>query len=190
MSVMELFVRPAGPADAEEIAAVQRISWQATYAEMLSAASLARVESAWDPAHWQRTLERVDDRMATLVLEGRGVGVVGFGMAGPRRGSRDPLLTGFAAEIYMLYLLPAVQRRGNGARLMGGLARVLKARGMSSALVWALAANEAAVSFYLHLAGTVLMQARKPFFGETVTEVALGWRDIDRLTNLSWSQRD
>jgi ribosomal protein S18 acetylase RimI-like enzyme len=187
---MELFVRPAGPADAEELAEVQSISWQATYRGLLSPELLARTQAAWDAWHWRRSLERTDAKGFALVLEGRDAGIVGFGVAGPRRGGREPLLRGFGGEIYLLYLLPDFQRRGNGARLMGAMARVLKARGIESALVWALAANEPAVGFYRRLAGSFLMECRKPFFGETVNEIALGWRDLGRLTEMSWKLRE
>jgi ribosomal protein S18 acetylase RimI-like enzyme len=187
---MELFVRPAGPADAEELAEVQSISWQATYRGLLSPLSLARARAAWDAGHWRHALERTNARSFALALEGRDAGIVGFGIAGPRRGGRDPRLRGFGGEIYLLYLLPDFQRRGNGARLMAAMARVLKARGINSALVWALADNEPAVGFYRRLAGAFLMESRKPFFGETVTEVALGWRDLGSLTELSWKLRE
>ena len=92
---MELYLRSAGPADAEEIAAVQRQSWLATYQGMLSPVSLARSEAAWDARHWRRSLERVDNRAFALVVEGRECGITGFGVAGPRRGGRDPLLQEF-----------------------------------------------------------------------------------------------
>lgn len=187
---MELYLRPAGPADAEEIAEVQRLSWLATYREMLSPDSLARAEAAWDARHWRHSLERVDDRVFSLVIEGRECGIAGFGVAGPRRGGRDPLLQSFKAEIYLLYLLPRFQGRGLGARLMQGLARVLIARGMDSALVWALAQNLKAIGFYRRMSGAMLMQCRKPFFGESVSEVALGWRDLSRLTGMSWNTRE
>ena len=187
---MDIFIRPAGPADAEEIARVQRISWAATYARQLSPQSLARVETAWDARHWRHSLERTDDSVVTLALEGADEGIVGFGVAGPRRGGRDPVLQAHDGEFYLLYLLPNYQRRGHGVRLMAAMARVLRARGMDSALVWALATNRAAVGFYQHLSGSILMQARKPFFGETVNEIALGWRDLKGLANTTPSCRE
>jgi ribosomal protein S18 acetylase RimI-like enzyme len=187
---MEIFIRPAGPADAEEIARVQAISWRATYARQLSAESLARVETAWDARHWQHGLERVDDRAITLVLEAREVGMIGFGAAGRRRMGRDPALQPYEGEIYLLYLLPGFQGHGLGAKLMAALARVLAARGMKSALVWALATNRAAIGFYEHLGGQVLLRARKPFFGEPVEEIALGWGDIAILTGVTRQGRE
>jgi ribosomal protein S18 acetylase RimI-like enzyme len=187
---MEPFVRPAGPADAEEIAEVQRISWQNTYAQMLSPASLARAEAAWGKIHWQRSLERTDERAVSLIIESRDTGLIGFCVGGPRRGGRDALLRSFAGEIYLLYLLPDHQGRGHGVRLMGAMARVMTARGMDSALVWALAENRRAVGFYQHLDGAILTQSRRPFFGEPVDEIALGWRDLSRLSGMSWNTRD
>jgi ribosomal protein S18 acetylase RimI-like enzyme len=180
---MELFILPAGGADAEEIAAVQRMSWQATYAKQLSPLSLARAEAAWDVHHWRDTLERPVGRSFTLALTGPG-GIVGFGTAGRRRGRTHPLLVGYDAEIYMLYLLPRYQGQGHGKRLMAAMARTLKARGSKSALVWALATNSPAIAFYQHLAGSILADRRQPFFGEAVDEIALGWRDLDILAGM------
>jgi ribosomal protein S18 acetylase RimI-like enzyme len=187
---MEIFIRPAGPADAEDIARVQRISWAATYAKQLSPESLARVETAWDARHWRRSLERVDDRVISLVLEGADEGIIGFGVAGPRRGGKDPILRAYDGEFYLLYLLPQFQRRGHGVRLMVAMARVLRARGTETALVWALASNRPAIGFYQHLSGSILMQARKPFFGESVNEIALGWRDLRILSSMTPTLRD
>ena len=143
---MDMFIRPAGPADAEDIARVQHISWAATYAKQLTPESLARVETAWDARHWRHSLERTDDRVVSLVLEGAEEGVVGFGVAGPRRGGRDPVLRAYDGEIQLLYLLPRYQRRGHGVQLMTAMARVMRARGMDSALVWALSTNRSAVA--------------------------------------------
>ncbi len=187
---MEIFIRPAGPADAEDIARVQRISWAATYAKQLSPESLARVETAWDARHWRRSLERTDDRVISLVLEGVEEGIIGFGVAGPRRGGKDPILRAYDGEFYLLYLLPRFQRRGHGVQLMAAMARVLRARGLETALVWALSSNLSAVGFYQHLSGSILMQARKPFFGESVNEIALGWRDLRILASMTPTFRE
>jgi ribosomal protein S18 acetylase RimI-like enzyme len=187
---MDIFIRPAGPADAEDIARVQHISWAATYARQLTPESLARVETAWDARHWRHSLERTDDRVVSLVLEGPEDGTVGFGVAGPRRGGRDPVLRTYDGEIYLLYLLPRYQRRGHGVQLMTAMARVLRARGMDSALVWALSTNRGAVGFYQHLGASILMQARKAFFGQTVNEIALGWRDLKVLTGTTPTFRE
>jgi len=177
---MELFIRPAGPVDAEEIAEVQSLSWNAAYTGMLSPGSLANVARVWNAAHWRRSLERTDDRAVSLVLDGRATGVTGFGVAGPRRGRRTALAD-FGGEIYLLYLMPAIQRQGHGARLTAALARVLLARGISSAVVWALARNRPAIDFYKRMGGRPIAEARRPFFDETVDEIALGWEDLEVL---------
>jgi GNAT superfamily N-acetyltransferase len=181
---MELFVRPAGPADAEDVAEVQRLSWRDTYRGLLSPETLARAATAWDANHWRESLERTDDRAVSLVLEGRDVGIVGFGVVGPRRGGRAALLQGYAGEIYLLYLLPPAKGQGNGARLMAAMARVLRARGMNSALVWALAGNRPAIAFYRRLSGTIVTQTNRRFFGEPIIETALGWNDLAGLAGL------
>lgn len=181
---MDIFIRPAGPADAEDIADVQRLSWQAAYGGLLSRQSLARAEQTWGAAHWRTALGRIDERNITLVLDSEFAGVTGFITAGRRRSS-DPRLKDFDSEIYLLYLLPWVQGGGNGRRLMTGMANVLRARGQKSVLVWALAGNNPAIAFYSKLNASMLMQWRRPFFGEAVDEIAFGWTDIDLLAKAS-----
>jgi hypothetical protein len=61
---------------------------------------------------------------------------------------------------------------------------------MESALVWALSSNRSAVGFYQHLSGSILMQARKTFFGESVNEIALGWRDLRVLASMTPTVRE
>jgi ribosomal protein S18 acetylase RimI-like enzyme len=186
---MDLFIRPAGPADAEAVAEVQRISWQATYARLLSAASLARVETAWDANHWRQSLERIDSAGVCLVMDGEATRVVGFGVAGPKRGKRDPLLDDFGGEFYLLYLLPMFQNQGHGVRLMSAMAKVLRARNLNSAVVWALAGNRSAIDFYEHLGGAQVLQCRKLFFGEWIDEVALVWPTLKDLAGVSRNLR-
>ncbi|MDB5365759.1 MAG: acetyltransferase, family [Rhodospirillales bacterium] len=178
---MSVLIRPAGPADAEDIARVQYLSWRSTYDGLLTPRSLARVGSMWGAAHWRATLERVDDVVVPLVVETQHHGIVGFATCGRQRG-RLPF---YAGEIYTLYLLPTAQGRGYGTQLMVSMARVMMARDLRSAMVWALSTNHVARRFYERLGGRPIGDRTGRLFGERVPEAAYGWPD---LAVLAWMQ--
>jgi hypothetical protein len=48
-----------------------------------------------------------------------------------------------------------------------------------------LATNRSAIGFYQRLGGSILLQRRRPLFGQSVNEIALGWRDLDMLADTS-----
>ena len=65
----------------------------------------------------------------------------------------------FGGEIFELYIAPEFQGLGFGKRLFSAARRDLAEHGYSSFLVWALADNEPALSFYGHLGGTLVRRA-------------------------------
>ena len=127
---MPVYIRPAGPADAKAIVAVQGESWRATYAALLPSDTLDRVDQLWDAQHWIRTLERVDQRLYTLVLDSHRARIVGFGVAGLKRPQPNSPFAPYDGQIYQIYLRPSFQGKGLGAALMGAMARVLIANGI------------------------------------------------------------
>ena len=109
----------------------------------------------------------------TLVADASGAGVVGFLEGGPEREG----VPGYEAELNALYLIAPWQRHGLGGRLVHAFVRELPARGASSMLVWALAANPAR-AFYRRMGG-VEISHEPDLIGATVLEkVAYGWTDL------------
>lgn len=183
-AAMNPIIRPAGPADAEDIAAVQQAAWAETYDGILPETVIQRVGALWGIGHWKRVLSQVDRAAITLVIEDDDAGPIGFAVCGPQRGEVD----GFDAEIYALYLLAPAQRQGLGTRMMGAMARLLRARGFSSLLVWALAANAGARHFYQALGGTPIGPRLARLFGEDMAEAGYGWDDMATLASLGLEQ--
>ncbi len=178
---LTIHLRPAGPADSEELSAVQTASWQAAYRDVLSPSVLQRVNTVWGVGHWRRVLSDIERPGATLVIDSYAEGrLLGFGTCGPQRSQVE----GYAGEIYALYLLPEAQRIGHGRRLMGALARVLKAQNMGTALVWALSVNLGARRFYEALGGKPLGPRMVHLFGEDMAEAGYGWDDLEDLCAL------
>ena len=74
--------------------------------------------------------------------------------------NRVPTLP-YGGEIFELYLAPEFQGLGFGRRLFDAARRDLANHGYTSTLVWALADNERALSFYGHLGGRDRPPARR-----------------------------
>jgi L-amino acid N-acyltransferase YncA len=139
-------LRPATSADAEGVARVYVASWRATYRGLVPPATLARMSQGSEVPYWRRSLARSGQRC--VVATGAGGGVVGFLTAGPDRSGGDR----FTAEVYTLYLLPGLTRRGLGRRLMAAAAEQLLADGYKGLRVWALRDNPSR-GFYAAIGG-------------------------------------
>jgi ribosomal protein S18 acetylase RimI-like enzyme len=96
------------------------------------------------------------------------VGYVSYGR------NRVPAL-GYGGEIFELYLAPECQGCGFGRRMFDAARKDLAGHGLSNLVVWALADNERAVSFYRRLGGRVLRRARETFGGQQRERVAFGF---------------
>jgi len=166
-------VRDATAEDAEAIARVHATSWRETYAGLLPEPVIANVA-------YERTLPRWRERLpatrpqAILVWDQP---VAGFAYCGPERDGDTP----HRGEVYAIYLLAAGQGSGGGRRLMAESARRLAASGLTSMLVWVLAANHRARGFYEHLGGVYLRERPLGWPGTDALEVAYGWADTTAL---------
>jgi GNAT superfamily N-acetyltransferase len=118
------------------------------------------------------------------VAEATAKEIVGFAHSGPER-SGHPLYTG---ELYAIYLLAAYQRRGLGHQLMRAVVNGLLNQGLSSLLVWVLAANPAR-AFYEALGGQYVTEREITIGTARLTEVAYGWRDMRELASRSLPER-
>ena len=140
---MTVRVRAATPDDVDGIARVHVEAWRETYRDLVPADLLAGLSVADRAATWRRAFERPDPRSVLLVAE-EGGAVAGFARAGP---TRDALLA-TDAEIYAIYLLDRVKRRGVGRRLMAAVLAHLAGAGLASAGLWVLRDNAPARRFY------------------------------------------
>src|ERR1700681_943783 len=114
-------IRPADVDDASEIARVHVASWRSTYRGLLPAEFLESLTEAGYTDRWRRFIaERSGPVFVAHEGPGRG-DVVGFASGGRERAGE----TGYAGELYAIYLLDSAQRRGYGRDLVraivGGL---------------------------------------------------------------------
>src|SRR5438445_4676724 len=137
-----LRVRPAGLADAEDIAALHADSWRRHYRGAYSDLFLDGDVVADRLSTWRRRLER-PDRPSWTVLALDGEDLVGFAHV---VFEDDPT---YGALLDNLHVTDARRRTGIGTRLFEEIAGAVASRGGSDALyLWVLEQNTAAQAFY------------------------------------------
>lgn len=165
-------IRLAQPADALAIATVHVASWQAAYTGLVPQPYLDSLSIADFTTRWQTWLSPQQSNHTVLVAEIED-SVSGFVGGGPIRTPRPP----FEAELYAIYLLPSVQRRGVGRQLFDRLIQAFSAQNYQSLLLWSLRHNPS-TGFYERMGG-------QPIADETIgigdTELptrAFGWHTL------------
>ena len=169
-----VLVRPAHGQDAWAIARVHVQSWRTTYAGIVSAHYLASLNEPERVLLWQDRLTR-DIEIYVAEQDGE---VVGFICGGKMR---EPLRE-CDAELFTIYLLDRVQRRGLGSALLQKLAESLVAKGFKSMNVWVLERNPA-VHFYERSGATRVSEKEVEIGGVLHQEVAFAWPDITKLAS-------
>jgi GNAT superfamily N-acetyltransferase len=143
---MAIVVRPAEVADAGAIATSHIHSWQSGYAGVVSSEVLRGLGSRLveRTLRWQTIIlgaETEDHFVLVCELDGE---LAGFLTGGPcRDGGREAL-----GEVHDCYVDPAHWRKGVGSALMATGIRQLTETGYREAVLWVLADNPRARSFY------------------------------------------
>ena len=165
-------VRPARFTDADEIARVHVASWDAAYRGILPPDVLRRHDVGQRLATRQRLLR--DGSGLHLVAHDTTFGdIVGFLDAGrARRPGR------WAGEVYAVYMLPHVRYHGIGRMMFEHAMAWMRARHMSSMIVWVLENNPHARRFYEALGGRASERIGSSVAGFPVIEVGYVWDKI------------
>jgi ribosomal protein S18 acetylase RimI-like enzyme len=137
-------VRRAKPSDARGIVEVRVASWKVAYRGLLPGTLLdsLSVESREVNGRTRGIAEGV---IQTLVYE-EGAQVIGFVSFGASQD--EDVGQKRVGEIYALYLLPAVWRKGRGTALMDKAIERLQLEGYTEVTLWVLHNNEQAKRFY------------------------------------------
>jgi len=162
-------IRPAQKTDARSLSRIYVQTWQDTYLSVipygyLSSMSIHRHEKAFF-----HELSR--NHIVSFVAEDAGR-VVGFITGGFERNG-DEIYSG---EIYTLYVMKNLQRRGLGTRLASALAIEFNRLGIYSMLVRVLKLNPYR-RFYKKINGIYLKTEHLPFAVETLDVETYGWLD-------------
>ncbi|MGH7045705.1 MAG: GNAT family N-acetyltransferase [Stellaceae bacterium] len=166
----EITIRPARPADADDIARLDVETWRTTYAGMLSADYLVGLSARRRTIGWRMVILR-EPRDVRVAIDAAGT-ILGFGSCGPSRGEHH-----FPGEVFTLYVTPDHQDQGIGRRLLLALFRRLVASGLDAAIVWVLHDNPSRF-FYERLGGRRVSGKRIAVGSSRVEAVAYGWRDL------------
>lgn len=171
-----LTLRPATLADAPDIARVRIDSWRATYRGLIPDAYLDGMQVDASIAIWERVLAAKTDAASVFVIA-HDAAIVGFA-AGNRltdpKYERD-------AELSAVYVRPDYQRAGLGHRLVGAVVEAMRANGASGMIVWTIAGNKPARTFYEQLGGLLLVEQPFQWEGMDLVEAAYVWDDLPAL---------
>jgi len=165
-------IRLAEVRDAAAIAHVHVQSWLTTYRGLVPEQYLASLNEAERVLLWQ---ERLTRDLSVFVAE-IGSKMVGFAGGGS---IREPLAA-YDAELYTIYLLEEAQGHGIGKDLLSAVAESLLRKDHTSMVVWVLEQNPA-VRFYEKTGAEHLKSKQIEIGGASLSEIALGWRDLRRL---------
>lgn len=164
-------VRPAIMADAAAIARIDVECWQSTYAGVLSDKFLVGLSENDRKRVWSSFIARhPGDMVVSVAPSGE---IQGFGSCGRRRDSN----TGFAGEVFTLYVATDHQGKGIGRSLLLALFTRLVRGSMNSASIWVLRDNPARF-FYERLGGKLASHRKLQVAGVGVEAIAYGWRDL------------
>jgi ribosomal protein S18 acetylase RimI-like enzyme len=165
-------VRSATVDDAQAIARVHVASWNSTYAALLPADFLESLNEADYADRWRRLIGEGSSRVC--VVE-QGNEVVGFASGGRERAGE----TGYAGELYAIYVLDDHQHRGFGRELVRAVVAGLRDMGLEDMIIWVLRDNQNARSFYERLGGHYVRTQPITFGSATLEEVSYGWPRLD-----------
>jgi GNAT superfamily N-acetyltransferase len=178
-----MLIREASPTDAATIARVHVDSWRTTYAGIVPADYLANLSYARREQFWSDILSTPTPSGCVYVAAQDTGEIVGFASGGPER-SGNALYRG---ELYAIYLLAPYQRQGLGRRLTIAVVQRLLQCGLSSMLVWVLAANPRR-AFYATLGGQQIYEQEITIGAAPLLEVTYGWPDLrDLVQRLQFS---
>jgi ribosomal protein S18 acetylase RimI-like enzyme len=167
MATETFTISPARASDAEAIAAVHDASWRDAYRGVIPGAELERMIARRGPVWWRRAIVRGSG----LLVAHFDRQIVGYATYGRNRVPSMP----YSGEVFELYLQPEYQGLGFGRDLFTAARRELGAHGYLSTIVWALADNEKALSFYRRLGGLPIRRAEERFGDDMLTRVAFGF---------------
>ena len=169
-------LREAVETDVEVIARVHVEAWRETYAGLVRAETLAGLSVESRAGVWRSSFHPPRPRAKLLVAEAGGE-IVGFGSAG----EAEPGGLGTEAEVFALYLLDRMKRRGVGRRLMAALFAHLREHGFRSVGLWSFAANPPARRFYESLGGVAGPEHPWEFEGQALSALAYRFEPIPEL---------
>ena len=164
-----MVIRPAQKADAHYMSCIYIQTWQDTYLSVIPYGYLSTMSI---PRHEQAFFNELNSKhIISFVAEDAGR-IIGFITGGYERNG-DAIYSG---EIYTLYVLKNLQRKGIGTKLVSALAMQFNRLGIYSILVRVLKLNPYR-RFYKKINGIYLKTERLTFADEIMDVETYGWLD-------------
>jgi GNAT superfamily N-acetyltransferase len=167
-------VRSATLDDAAEIARVHVATWRSAYRGLLADDFLESLSETHYTERWKRV---IGEGVSRVFVADEPEGIVAFASGGRERAGE----TGFAGELYALYVLEGSQRRGHGHELVRAVAGALRELQLPDMIAWVLRDNSSARAFYERLGGTYIRAQPITIGATTLEEVSYGWRGLDEI---------
>ena len=146
------------PRDARRIAHIEAAAWRMAYRGLIPDHELRQLGTEERVYRWMHRIR--DPTQGPLVGVARLDGLIaGYVTHGPSR-SRD-LESGFAGEIYELYVHPALHRRGVGRTLLAGAFGAMRTASYRWAVLEVLRDNHGARAFYASMGMQTEEHARR-----------------------------
>jgi GNAT superfamily N-acetyltransferase len=142
----DVSVREATAADVSAIAEVQVQTWREAYGNILPRDVLDGLDPAVVEARWRESIEdrsRVRSHALIATDSGRMVGVAAVSPSTDE--DEDPATT---AELGPLLVLPSLQGKGHGSRLLAAAIDILRADGVGRAVCWVFQSDSGTQTFY------------------------------------------
>ena len=137
-----MLIRPAEPEDARAVAEIHVEAWRAAYESILPEAFLASLNVASRQEFWTQFLIKKKGRLLVAMDGMRMLGWINTGRC------RDDDALPSDAEIWALYVSPAVWSKGVGRQLWESAQCSLREAGFIRCSLWVLAQNVRAIRFY------------------------------------------
>lgn len=172
LRVADINFREATVADCLAVARVHVQSWQESFAGIVPQTFLDKMSVEQRTEAFEQGFSAASYKM--YVAESPERGVVGFADFGAPRESIDD----YEGELYAVYLLPEVQRKGVGGRLFNLGVEHLVRSGRSSMYLLALEVSPYK-SFYEKMGGRIVGRKQTEIEGIEYDELIYGWDSLD-----------
>ena len=160
-------IRPALLADAESLAQTYEETWRSTYQGIIPHLALTRMIARQGTRRWEQAIFA----NAPILLLEYDSEAVAYTTYGPSRMRPTP----YQGEIFEFYVRPEFQGVGFGSRLFEATRNRLQERHLEGLVVWALADNDMACTFYLSKGGRPISEGIERFGDVRLRKVAFAW---------------
>ncbi len=180
-----LSIRQATAKDAPALAALHVAVWQSAYRGIMPDSYLDALSVEQRTQFWTGLLAEPDPDRLVLLLEAENGTLGGFLSAGKPVDLPPGGAAVYRGEVHAMNILPNLQGRGHGRRLLVHAANWLAGRHLTPFFLWVLADNTRARDFYEILGGMPTSRRRITIGGAPLTEMAYQFLYPDQIAKLA-----